>query len=469
MKKHWLFFFILSFAIQSNFLNGQIISVERENIQDFLSKMEIKGFFRENYFSNVLTIDEIVKKLNILNENRLILNSFEKEQLDYYLQAYQKFVFSEKESSKEFKFLNGLYKERMDLFYYSQKDFKMVINPAITIDAENLMKHNQYRVGWGLNSFARMNNGFEFSFSFMDNSVYNGDYWNKLNFTDEQGRIITRFVKNKNEFSDTRGSIFYKNDWLLLSLLKDDIKLGNGEASSLILSNKSPSFPSFYLRLNPTDWLTIYSMHSWLLSGIVDSTKSYWTNYNFRDVSHEKYFAMHAVTIQPFQFFNLTFGETIIYSDRGPYLGYFIPFLFYRSVDHTFTYGGGDSGNNGSFFVDGNVYLFDKIKLYGSFYIDEFSFSGIIKGKSDRNQSAYTVGVKSFDIPVLKSSFVIEYTKILPWVYSNWIPAQTYTNLNNPLGHYIGQNSDQIFFKFKYNFTPYCNLLLKSEYTRNGG
>jgi hypothetical protein len=95
--------------------------------------------------------------------------------------------------------------------------------------------------------------------------------------------------------------------------------------------------------------------------------------------------------------------------------------------------------------------------------------SGILKGKSDRNQSAYTIGIKSFDLPMEKFSFVFEYTKILPWVYSNWIPAQTYTNLNYPLGHYIGQNSDQIYFKVGYDFNPILYLGLDMEYTRNGG
>jgi hypothetical protein len=459
-----LFLLIIHFNLFSQVISGEVSGLKR-----FFEKMETKGFFRNEYFSDALSIEDILKRLEVLKNNYDKLTNYDKLELNHYLKVYDKFIFSSNDAEENFHFLDFNLYRRFDLFKYKDSNFVMVINPAINLTAENLFDHKQLRAGRGLSSVGKMKNGFGFSFYFMDNLVYNGDYWNKLNFTTEQGRILTRNVNNRSEFSDTRGSVTYQNNWILISFMKENLKLGNGENSSLILSTKAPSSPSIYLRLNLTDWLTVYSLHGWLLSGITDSSRSYQTNYNYRNVSHEKYFALHAVTFQPFDWWNMTFGETIVYSDRGPYLGYLIPFLFYRSVDHTFTYGGGESGNNGSFFFENNFYFLNQIKIYSSFFIDEFSLSGILKGKSDRNQSAYTVGIKSFDLPMEKFSFAFEYTKILPWVYSNWIPAQTYTNLNYPLGHYIGQNSDQIYFKVGYDFNPILYLGLDMEYTRNGG
>lgn len=469
MKKfNSLILIILVLSIHNNLLS-QIITGDDEKLIRFLQKMEVKGFFREEYFSTSFTMDDVLKKLATLKNNEAKLTNYEKEELNHYLRIYDDFNLTSNINEKDFRFLDFKLFDRFDLFRYKDANFTMAINPAINLTAENLFDHRQLRSGRGLSSVGKMKNGLGFSFYFMDNLVYKGDYWNKLSFTNEQGRVLTINNNKRSEFSDTRGSLTFQNNWLLISLMKENLKIGNGESSSLILSTKAPSFPSIYLRFKFTDWLTVYSMHGWLLSGITDSSKSYLTDYNYRAVSHEKYFALHAFTIQPFNWWNMTFGETIIYSDRGPYLGYLIPFLFYRSIDHSFTYGGGESGNNGSFFFENNFYVMDKLKLYSSLFIDEFSLSGLLRGKTDRNQSAYTVGFKSFDLPVERLSLALEYTKILPWVYSNWIPAQTYTNLNYPLGHYIGQNSDQIYFKAGYDINTNLYISIDLEHTHNGG
>jgi len=63
----------------------------------------------------------------------------------------------------------------------------------------------------------------------------------------------------------------------------------------------------------------------------------------------------------------------------------------------------------------------------------------------------------------------LEYTRILPWVYSNLIQTQTYTNSNYLLGHYIGQNADQIFTQLDYRLLRGFELKFWGEYIRRGG
>ena len=63
----------------------------------------------------------------------------------------------------------------------------------------------------------------------------------------------------------------------------------------------------------------------------------------------------------------------------------------------------------------------------------------------------------------------LEYTRILPWVYSNFIQTQTYTNSGYLLGDYIGQNADQLYARADYRLNKGLNLALWAEQTRQGG
>ena len=62
-----------------------------------------------------------------------------------------------------------------------------------------------------------------------------------------------------------------------------------------------------------------------------------------------------------------------------------------------------------------------------------------------------------------------EYTKIMPWVYSNFVQTQTYTNSNSVMGHYIGQNADQLYGELDYSIFGNCSVKLWGEAIRRGG
>ncbi len=279
-----------------------------------------------------------------------------------------------------FEFFNYQENKSFNFLTYTDSTFQLSANPILGISFENLFGHNQRTTTWGFNLKGKLYNGIRFGILFNDNIVYNQDYYNRISFIKEQGRVLTVNNPNRSEFSETRGFLKYENEWLDIGIIKDNITHGEGKNSSLILSTKSPSFPALYYELKLADWFKVYMLHGWLLSGIIDSNKSYQTQTFFRKVEHEKYFALHSFEFNFFKSLQLRIGETIIYSDRGPYIGYMLPFLFYRSVDHMFNYGSEDSGNNGSFFVDGSYEFYNKQKIYGSLFIDELSFSKLLKG-----------------------------------------------------------------------------------------
>jgi len=65
-------------------------------------------------------------------------------------------------------------------------------------------------------------------------------------------------------------------------------------------------------------------------------------------------------------------------------------------------------------------------------------------------------------------SFVAEYTRIRPYVYSHYNPEDTYTSWNQILGQSIGPNSDQIYTRLAYNFNEWIRAEIDYVHIRHG-
>jgi hypothetical protein len=62
----------------------------------------------------------------------------------------------------------------------------------------------------------------------------------------------------------------------------------------------------------------------------------------------------------------------------------------------------------------------------------------------------------------------IEYTRLNPFLYRNFLPAQNYTSNSYILGDWIGQNSDKLLFYLKYSPLPRLKTYLRYQKLRNG-
>jgi len=483
--------------------------VKPHGVYEFLERMSLKRVITSNEFQKQLTRKEIGEYLrrveswqlavgnvqsadgrgqsavgiqqSAVGSERLAvskgLRELEREELEWYKREfYDEMHPDNKNEVSELK--DGLFnrstERRVRPFYYRDTLFTFSFSPSLLVTMGSKAKDSYYKRTWGFKMYGEIDQHFGFSLGFAENLEEGKTVDVKKQFTPETGSVLSQNKNNSIEFSETTGSILYGNNWITTGLTKEFFSLGSGYRSQLVLSKKAPSFPSLYFRLTPAKWFTYYFMHGWLLSRVTDSLATYKTNIDYRSIStrtieREKYFVMHALQIKPIENLSFTVGETIIYSDKTPYLGYFIPFLFYRSVDHAITFGGAESGNNGSIFMDWNYYHPLGFKLYGSAFLDEFSLTRFLKGESDRNQFGYTVGTAVYDLGIQGLMTRIEYTRILPWVYSNWIPTQTYMNANYLLGHYIGQNADQIFLQLDYRFMRGLETKVWGEYIRRGG
>ncbi len=454
------------------FAQSLISKAENSDVYSFISNLQVKGLIQQLDYNNLLTDTEIYKILNFVEINKISnLSKVEKEKLFYFKDKY--FNYDKKKSLLSNNIIEGvsswLNKEDEVFFQYQDSTFAIKFSPMISVGVKSAYNETQYNTTWGINTFGSIGNNIGFRMDFTENSIKAKNYEHKLTYQNSTGRIYSKHENDTFEFSETNGSLLFNNSYLTFGFTKEKFTMGQGKSGQLVLSSKTPSFPSVYLKLSPVNWLKFYYMHGWLISGVTDSGRIYQTELMPRKSEKEKYYAMHAIQIIPIPELSITLGETMIYSDRSFYMGYFIPFLFFRSVDHQFSFGSGDSGNNGSFFFEIAGSPYKGINSYFSTFIDEFSLTNLLKGKSDRNQLGYTIGSSFYPFIFDNLKLTAEYTKILPWVYSNWIPTQTYQNANYLMGHYIGQNADQIYVQIDYSLLHNLELSANFEYTRNGG
>jgi hypothetical protein len=175
--------------------------------------------------------------------------------------------------------------------------------------------------------------------------------------------------------------------------------------------------------------------------------------------------AANMFTFYPFRNFNFSFGNSVVYSDLGgPHPGYFIPFLFYKSIDHTLnaTNYAGESGQNSQMYFNFSSRNISHLHLYFTLFVDDLSFTHF-REKDEYNFFSYKGGFRLSDFPLSNLSFTFEATHTNPLVYDHKIPISTYaSNLYN-MGHYLRDNSREFYFSFDYR--PIRGLHLQLSYT----
>ena len=275
---------------------------------------------------------------------------------------------------------------------------------------------------------------------------------------------------DRTEYREVRTVVSGNWEWGTFSLGKDFLQWGQAESGTMVLSDKAPSFPFIRLDIHPTDWFSFNYIHGWLNSNVVDSTYIYST---FREATErfkyrQKFLAQHSVTVQPFKGFYFSFGESIIYSDRMEIV-YLIPIMFFDLGDEYISRHSNLAGDNTQFFFgvnsEGNI---KNTKIFGTFFADELTTNDITDPEKQYYKFGFTLGSEFVDLPVENLTLNAEYTKIYPGVYQHFIPTQSFKSSDYVLGHWMGDNADQIYFAAEYSFIRGLDLQLTYRYLRKG-
>lgn len=263
------------------------------------------------------------------------------------------------------------------------------------------------------------------------------------------------------DFSEMRGGVTFQYKWFNLGLVKDHIQWGNNYNGSNILSGRTPSFPMFKLHIKPVKWFELNYFHGWLVSEEVDSARTYTPGGGqTRTIFREKYIAANFITIGPIKGVALSLGNSIIYSDVSVQPAYLIPFMFYKSIDHTLNHG--IDNQNSQVFFDLSIRSLKHFHFYSSLYIDEFSFTRIAD-KDRHNFYSVKAGFKANNWPINNFIYSVEFTQSNPITYRHRVPALTFESNKFSLGHYLSDNSREYFATIGYK--PIRGLTFYLSYT----
>ncbi len=450
----------LRLAILSSFLlviftfNSQaqvIYEPTYKTVYGYLSRLAQKGIIDLDDVVLPLTRIYISNKLDILSYQSGILTPLESKELDFYRKEYILERNIEQNIDLQTPYTSVFKKQSGDRFRwgaYQDNQFSMNFQPlgGYEIESRNdgSVNHHTWR-GISVNGYLGKYVGY--SFDFRDNTEQGNTIDRTKKFSPMSGVIFTGGIGKSVEYNDTKGTVSVGGKKVSFTIGKDYMPVGYDEGGKLILSNKAPSFPLIRLDIKPTKWFSFNYAHIWLNSNLVDSSSirptSPQTGNQF--TYRSKYMAIHSLTFIPLKGLSVMLGESAIYSDNIDF-GYLIPVIFYRSFDH---YKGGIKNNSISnsqiFFQLSSRNHIPKTHLYASFFVDEVRLSDLTDGAHAKNQTAYTVGLSIADFPFNNISLTAEYTKVRPFAYENYVPAQTYTSEDYNLGHWIGSNADQLY------------------------
>ena len=272
------------------------------------------------------------------------------------------------------------------------------------------------------------------SYKWVENQENIGNY----DFTDGYLKYQTEPVEDMN---------------LAIQIGREQKTVGYGYGSKLVLSGDNP----------PMDFIQFSFDY-----GIVHFTSIHGSTVGdyspVQDERYTKYWAFNRFKLSFQKLFDIGIGESIVYSGRGFELAYLSPLAFYKFVEHSI-----QDRDNGNLYFDLQTSFISNLELQATFLLDENILSNLQDLDSYKNKTAYQLGLFWYEAFKLNNlSFILEYTKIRPYVYSHFNIQNTYTAWGTNLGHRIGPNSDEIFSRLSYNLTDWIRFSFDYRYVRRG-
>ncbi len=470
-------FLIFIFIFTSEMFSQVVYEPLYKDVYGFLRRLSTKGVIEYNDEFRPLTRKYLAEKLLEAEKNQERLTSVDKDDLEFYKKDfYNEFWFINNEKNKKnLDFFSEDPAGRWRVFSYGDENFKFNLSPILGYEIGSIDNSKATHLWNGIYTYGYITDAVGFSFDFRDNSELGSTIDKTKSFSPVTGvnarssSNIADYDENKIEYSEAKGIIATDWDWGSIAVGKEFMEWGFAENGLIVLSQKAPSFPFIRLDINPVDWFGFNYFHGWLASDVIDSSSFYYTRtgsikFSFR----EKYIASHSLFIRPTKGLKISIGESIVYGDKLEVL-YLIPVTFFRLADHYLSRQNNRAGSNSQFFVA--ISSRDHIKnthLYGSFFIDEITINGLFDPEKERNQIGFTIGASAVDLPLDNLTLTLEFSKIYPFVYDHFIQTQTYESASYILGHWMGNNNDQVYGAIKYRFLRGLEASVWARYIRKG-
>lgn len=465
MKRH----FLLLLLFCSPLIVFPQITYQDENysnIYDFLDELANLGVIQLHSAVKPYSRKYIAGKLQetLLKEDRL--NKRQKKELTFYLRDYNLELKSDLTYSKQ---VPGFFKKKDKFgipispvsFLYKDSLFTFSLRPIWGIKYFISDSGSVYHRWGGAEFLGTIGKHFGFYGSLRDNHenqlLVNPEY-----FTQDEGAAWKSSPKGGGDYSEMRGGITFAWNWGSVAIVKDHFQWGDNYNGATIFSGRTPSFPYLQLHMNPVRWFDYTYIHGWLVSQVVDSSRSWKIPSGTREYYFNKYLAASMFTFTPWTNLDLSIGNSVIYSSEYPNPAFLSPFLFF--VNFTYTGNSFESayyGNNSQLFLNISSRQIKHLHLYGSVFVDGFKWE-VFTAANRHNFLSYKGGFRVSDFPFRNVSLTAEYTLTNPMTYQSAVPTLTYASNMYNLGSFLRDNSQDIYLAIGYQ--PVRNLHFSLTY-----
>ncbi len=457
-KIHFILLFLF-FASAVPFRSiGQVVfqHLNNEDIYLFLDELANKGVIDINSaikpYPRIFISEKLTEALSKTDQ----LSRSDVANIEFYLQDYNKELFNK-----------GEFKKRYDILFYKDSLFTFSLNPILGIEFFSNENGNNYHRWNGGEFFAYVGPHVGFYASLRDNKekkVLSDEGF----LTPRTGALYKPDKSGGGDYSEVRGGLTYAWKWGYFGILKDHFAWGTNYHGSNIFSGRTPSFAHIKFHMKPADWFEFNYVHGFLVSNVLDTGRSYVAGVKEREIFYPKFIAANLYTFKPFKKLYFSIGNSIVYSDEFQ-LAYLFPFYFFKSADHSQSSTGSNFlGQNSQFFFDISSRQLKYLHLYTSVFVDEISFARFNDKSSHSNFLSLKLGA-AFSHPKLYSTtFIAEYTRTNPIVYEHFVSTTTFATNGFNLGHYLNDNSEEIYIGIVNRSIPKLKLSASITYSRRG-
>jgi hypothetical protein len=443
-------FFVLTAKSQDIYIN-----IDNKGIYELIDELASSGIINASTVVKPYSRKQVGEWLLAAKSNESNLSTRQKKEINFYLKDYYKDISGYKPSKK-----------RLDLFYYSDSNFSVTVNPIFGAFAQS-NGTNVYGRYVGGEVYGKIGKGWTYYFNLRDN--YENTKIRSEYFVNQNRGAVLKInkVDGSEEFNEINGGISYGWQWGSISLVKENVVWGSGYNGTNIFSGHSPSFAMIKLHLNPTKWLDFNYFHGWLVSCVIDSStiNSNPNNLFKRWEYAGKYVAANMLTIKPVKWLDFSLGSSVIYSYRTPQFPYFIPIMFFKAVDHWYSNLTDNTDQNSQMFFDLKIRPVKQIQFYSTLFVDEIGLNRMFDKKTSTNYISIKSGFHTLNWPIKNTFFTFEYIRSNPFAYNHWSDVQTYATNKYNFGSYLRDNSDEIYASIK--IKPYSNFHIMLDYTKS--
>ncbi len=465
------FFISLYFLLFTALSFGQevYVNVQNTSIYEFIDELANCQIISLNSVIKPYSRVFIAEILNDASKNTTKLNKRQRDELAFYLKDYSKelpgFQTTDYLGKNFISKRKVPFKKRIDLFYYKDSLFTFTLNPILGLSYYKNENGTNYHRWNGAEAYATVGKHWGFYASLRDNHE-SELFAEKEYLTQQTGGSFKGDGKGGGDYEEMKGGITYSWSWGSVGLVKDNITWGNNYHGANIISDRAPSFPFLKFHAKPVKWFELNYIHGWLSSLVIDSSRTYnygsGANTGTRIVYRDKYIAANMLTFTPFKKLDISFGNSIIYSDIGINLGYLIPIMFFKAIDHSQNGLNDYAGQNAQMFFDISSRQINHLHLYSSLFIDEINLHNMWNKAKETNFISFKGGFALSDFPLQNVTLIAEYTHTNPITYKHNVPTTTYeTDLFN-MGNYLRDNAEEYYYALQYK--PIRGLQIELSY-----